>query len=74
MRPVVGAFFTHKTIKANPQDKHSPGAQMVVTGVKMHWVHFRYANPTSKQAGRPGFGLDYAEFVRNYPEACEEES
>lgn len=72
MRPKTGAHFIHKTIKQHPQDKYSEGALMVVTQVKMYWVHFRYAYPTGKQTGRPGFGMDYSEFVRTYPEACEE--
>ena len=72
MQPKVGAQFRHETIKEHASVKGSPGALMKVTQVRMHWVHFRYANPTPTQEGRPGFGMDRAEFVRTYPEACEE--
>lgn len=80
LHPRVGKEFTHdkflqpgwKPEPGQTYKRDSPKARMVVTRVKMHYVFYGYANPTHEQTSRGGHMLERGEFVRRFPEACEE--
>lgn len=73
----VGQRFTHRTFldptwRPGPGQTHkrdAPHAQMVVTRVKMYTVFYRYAQQTHRQASRPVWAMDAAQFDWLYPQA-----
>lgn len=74
----VGQRFTHHTFldptwrpgPGQTYKRDAPRAQMVVTRVKMYTVFYRYAEQTHKQASRPAWAMDAAEFDRRYPQGA----